>query len=175
MLFSGSMMLLLAGRACVWQIPRRGPKCLKVVWLSTRAEEQPLTLLVISYRRCRRHKERLQEVMEDKKTKKAPSLLQISRSIKANAAEPGSPYRSSLDEIYPPHHHPGPPSASPWKGAQDEWPTLLQRSMCSQTAAPSLFCSLCSLYYQASGGLVKLFCPAELGRGLHNKKKISLI
>lgn len=110
MLFSGSMMLPVAGWACVWQIPRRGPKCLKVVWLSTRAEEQPLTLLVISYRLCRRHKEGLQEVMEDKKNKKAPSLLQISRSIKANAAEPGSPYRSSLAEIYP---NPTPPSRTP--------------------------------------------------------------
>lgn len=116
MLFSGSMMLPVAGWACVWQIPRRGPKCLKVVWLSTRAEEQPLTLLVISYRLCRRHKEGLQEVMEDKKNKKAPSLLQISRSIKANAAEPGSPYRSSLAEIYP---NPTPPIPDPRRRAPE--------------------------------------------------------
>lgn len=47
------------------------PKCLKVVWLTTRAEEQPLILLVISYSRRRRHKGGQQEVMEDKKNKKS--------------------------------------------------------------------------------------------------------
>lgn len=120
----------------------RGPKCLKVVWLTTRAEERPLILLVISQPPQR---EAAGSGGGYKKKKKAPSLAQISRSIKVNAAEPGSPYRSSLPEIYPPYLTLDPRRWAPERQQRDEWPTLLQRSMSSQTAAPGLFCSLCSL------------------------------
>lgn len=84
------------------QIPPCAPKCLKVLWLSTRAEEQPLILLIISYFHCSRHKKKPQEMANKKKHLRLHKSQDQFKLMQVD--EPGSPYVSSLPETPPPNH-----------------------------------------------------------------------
>lgn len=114
------------------------------------------SLRVISFLR-RRHKGTKRRRKRPERASERRSAFKSHKSqdqLKPTATPPSSHLPTRLSIRKQPSRNPTrlparPPSSSQpltEKGAQDEWATLLQRAMCSQTAAPAPFCSLHSLY-----------------------------